>query len=585
MAAALAMEWLRFVREKVWRDAGFGSLRKIRHLIEDFEPWFEPTVIPLSPGWQEQEEEEGPTSRKELPLPDPPAHKYPSARYYSVDDYHRLYLSGQLTPLDVAKALLPLIRRDTTPPGDHSIAWFDTKVSLVLQAAEESTLRYKEKRPLGPLDGIPTGVKDEYDIEGYTTNLGSVNDYTGSITDSGTTTSWCVRQLQSAGAIILGKLSMHEFGLDTTGNNPNYGTPPNPYNKTYYPGGSSSGTGYAVSAGLIPVGLGSDGGGSIRIPSGMCSVFGLKPTAGRVSFRPGQNHSVTCAVLGPIACDIRSLATVFQTISTPHPSSPFPPFRPTYSSSPFSSPSDRPKLLGVPQDWIERSSPAIQSLFSTFLSRLVTEKGYTLLPITLPFLQPGQTAHALTVLTDAATLLPPQTTSSLTAANRILLAIGSVTPSTDYLLAQKLRRLLACHLAHLWQQHPGMVIATPTFSLPGWPVVGGKAELQWGVSDGDRTLQSMEYVWLANFCGLPSISVPMGFVSPGGEAVEVEKGERLEGMVPVGLMGTGEWCDEEGLLMFGVDAEDVGADRRVRPPVWTDVVERAREVGKQREEE
>lgn len=127
--------------------------------------------------------------------------------------YRALYLSGELTPLDVAQSILPFIRRDTSPPGEHSTAWFDVKVDLVIKAAEASTLRYREKRSLGPLDGVPTAVKDEYDMEGYTTSLGSVNDYTGKPLDGDKIDAWCVRKLQEAGAIILGKLSMHEFGM------------------------------------------------------------------------------------------------------------------------------------------------------------------------------------------------------------------------------------------------------------------------------------------------------------------------------------------------------------------------------------
>jgi len=562
------MEWFRFLREKVWRNAGFGSLRRIAPLIEDYEPWFEPTIIPL-PSLHAADSSEA-TS---LPAADRSA-KYPSAGYYSVEDYHKLYTSGELTPIDVARTLLPLIRRDTSPPGAHSVAWFDTKVDLVLKAAEASTMRYKQKCPLGLLDGVPTAVKDEYDVEGYVTCLGSRNDYTGSLVEEDTITTWCVRKLEAAGAVNLGKLSMHEFGLDIPGNNPVYGTPPNPHNPAYYTGGSSSGTGYAVSAGLIPIGLGSDGGGSIRIPASMCGVFGLKPTNGRISFRPGQNHCVTCAVLGPMAADIRSLAILFETIAEPHPTSPFPALPPLRLNN-LAASSGRAKLLGIPEAWFARSTPAIQNLCRSLISRLVREHGYRTVSINIPFLPEGQTAHAMTVLTDAATLLPD--TRGLTAANRVMLAIGRVTPATDYLLAQKLRRALMQHLAHLWRQHGGdMLIVTPTTGCAGWPIRSA-GELRHGVSDGDRTMQGMEYAWLANHCGLPSLSVPAGFVVPEGVPGEGgEAGPDVPGRVPIGLMATGEWCAEERLLEFGLDAEKAGADRMARPPIWVDVVERTK---------
>ncbi|KAK3384006.1 amidase signature domain-containing protein [Lasiosphaeria ovina] len=563
VAAAFLMEWLSFLREAVWRNAGFGSLRKIIEHLEDYEPWFEPQVVrlPEATGDEDKEADESSQPHPVEELMPSPHGIYPQAKYYSVAEYHKLYLSGALTPLEVVEALLPLIRRDLPQPNEHSKAWFETNIGKVLRAASESTQRYKENRSLGPLDGVPTGVKDEYDMEGYRTCLGSKNTYTSP--DEGAGTAWCVRKLEAAGAIILGKLSMHEFGLDTTGNNPLYGTPLNPYNPNYYTGGSSSGTGYAVSAGLIPVGLGSDGGGSIRIPSSLCGVFGLKPTHGRLSFKPGQNHCLTCACLGPIAADVASLAALFQVVAEPHPTSPFPNLGRMRLTAPSAG---EPKILGIPTDWISQATPAIQTLCYGMVRQLVQDHGYTTVKIDIPLLPEGQTAHALTVLTDAATLLPD--TRGLTAANRILLALGRVTPATDYMLAQKLRRVLMQHLAWLWAQHPGMLIVTPTTACEGWPIRGGSAELKHGVNDGHRTMQSMEYVWLANFCGLPSISLPAGFVPA----------ELGSAPIPIGLMATGEWCAEEQLLRFGLLAEQLGAEHRRRPPNWVDVVQLAKET-------
>jgi Asp-tRNA(Asn)/Glu-tRNA(Gln) amidotransferase A subunit family amidase len=366
------------------------------------------------------------------------------------------------------------------------------------------------------------------------------------------------------------------FCPDTTGNNPIYGTPKNPYNKDYYTGGSSSGCGYVVAAGLVPVALGSDGGGSIRIPASFCGVFGLKPSHGRVSFRPGPNHSVTCAVNGPMAADVRSLAKYFEVVSAPDPTSSFPVLPPLTLAVPKVG--RRGKVLGVPEAWFEQAEPAVKELCRAMISRLVAEQGYETVSVEIPFLVEGQTAHALTILTDASTLLPD--TRGLTAANKILLAIGRTTPATDYLLAQKLRACLMRHLAFLWRTHPDMLIVTPTTACGGWPIES-EGELRHGLSDGDRTIRSMEYVWMANFCGVPALTVPAGYVSAADKRSGKAKGSSsssrvagpdVAGKVPVGLMAMGEWTDEEGLLRFGLDAEAVGAEGRVRPPSWVDVV-------------
>lgn len=184
-------------------------MRKIRRHLEDYEPRYDPTVISIADSTASVNagEVQHPSSGTSI------LENLSKKKYYSVADYHALYLSGELTPTAVAKAILPLIRRDISPSGEHSISWWDSRVDLILAAAEASTLRYKNERAIGILDGVPTGIKDEYDVDGYRTCLGSKNDYTPEAARGQSITNWCVEQLQAAGAINLGKLSMNEFGL------------------------------------------------------------------------------------------------------------------------------------------------------------------------------------------------------------------------------------------------------------------------------------------------------------------------------------------------------------------------------------
>lgn len=233
------------------------------------------------------------------------------------------------------------------------------------------------------------------------------------------------------------------------------------------------------------------------------------------------------------------------------------------------------KLLGIYEEWFSRAEPGVQSVVRSLVDKLVSEHGYEVVPISIPFAAEGQMAHALTVLTDASTLLTD--TQGLTAANKILLSLGRTTPATDYLLAQKLRGMLMQHLAYLWQKHPGMLIITPTTACAGSPIRGGASELRYGLNDANYTLQSMEYVWLANFCGLPALSVPAGYVMPeGSEQAGAVADRDSDGRIPVGLMATGEWCGENSLLRFGFDAEAAGNDRWSKPPIWEDIIAQAR---------
>jgi hypothetical protein len=189
-----------FIQSHVWRNTGFGVIREIPHLGQ-YAGRYDPTVIPVDN-----------TSHAEA------AAKTASAvverrkgihGYYTSADYHALYLSGDLTPTAVIETLLPLVRRDAQPPGKHSTAFFESQSEAIRAAAEASTERYKKGQSLGPLDGVPVAVKDEVHVAGYKRTLGSKLDFK----HGSDGTSWCVKQWLDAGAIVIGKTSMHELGL------------------------------------------------------------------------------------------------------------------------------------------------------------------------------------------------------------------------------------------------------------------------------------------------------------------------------------------------------------------------------------
>ena len=544
---------MNFVQSFFWSNAGFDCLRKIK-VLDDYEPRYDPTVIPIEDHGSKSTTRSSPSGSSR-----PYEGKAPANRYYTVSDYHNLYISGKLTPTAVAEALLPLIRRDVAIKGEHSVAFLDSKVDIIRRQAEASTLRYKECKSLGLLDGVPVAVKDEVDVDGYRKTLGSSKDYTP--TEGGT--SWCVVQWQEAGAIMMGKLNMHELGLDTTNNNPTTGTPPNPFNAQYYTGGSSGGSAYVVSTGLMPITLGADGGGSIRIPSSYCGVYGLKPSHGRISDLPSIGIAGTTGVVGPIAGTMEDLEIAYRVMATPDPaslcSSLFP--IPRALSTPRTN-----KTLAIDGTWLARSSSSVRVLFDAALQYYVTQHSYRVVDITIPFLPEGQTAHAMTILSEIANAVHNDL-SSLQPANKILIGVGSKTPADDFLQAQKVRNLLMQHLAAIFRANPGIIIMTPTTPDPGW-AIAQPGDLRVGVSDGNTSIRSMEYVWLANFAGVPSLSVPMGYVAPA-----TGKGD---GMVPVGLMSMGEWGAEEDLIEWGREAEVFLNEHyeggRLRPGKWTDVI-------------
>ncbi|KAJ5435637.1 Amidase [Penicillium cf. griseofulvum] len=521
-----------FIQSHFWRNAGFGVIREIPHLGQ-YAGRYDPTVIPVDNTSQTESAAKAASGIVERRKGD--------YGYYTSADYHELYLSGELTPMAVIETLLPLVRRDTQPPGKHSTAFLESQAELIRAAAEESTERYKKGQSLGPLDGVPVAVKDEVHLTGYKRTLGSKLDFKHG-TDA---TSWCVKQWLDAGAIIIGKTSMHELGLDTNNNNPNYGTPRNPHNKEYYCGGSSGGSGYAVGAGLVPIALGADGGGSIRIPSSFCGIWGLKPSHGRISAAPSQSLAPSVGVIGPMAASIDDLALAYRIMATPAPASEDP------ISSQFPSPvtphpdAKRTKTIGIVRDWNDRAEGPVRAALDRALD-YYREQGYNIIDTTIPYLPEGQRAHALTILAEIASGVDASKIRQLTAPNKVLVSMGMYQiTAQDLLASQRLRNLLMTHLAHLFQTHPGLLIVSPTTPMSGWHIDGGEADLSRGLSDSKSSVRNMEYVWLANFTGCPAISCPIGYT------------RKADGGVPIGLMAMGEWGTEEELIAFARDGEPI----------------------------
>lgn len=324
---------------------------------------------------------------------------------------------------------------------------------------------------------------------------------------------------------------------DTTNNNPTWGTPLNPYNNSYYTGGSSGGVASAVGYGIVPFGIGSDGGGSVRIPANYTGLYGLKTSQGRVSTAPMPGAVKSVVVRGPLASSMTDLELSYRVLAQPDPSS--------WPSSHFSPPKlhkgSRNKVIGIYNPWFDRADPPVQEACRSALQYLQRELGYQIIDISLPLLREGQLAHAMTILAEGVDLT--NSIYDLTPPNRILMSVAQRTPATDFLLAQRVRNALMEHLAYLFQKYPGLVIVTPTTPNAGWPIE--EEDLACGMSNANMTLKNMEYVWLANFTGIPCIQFPVGYVD----------GVKGNGKVPIGLSGQSEWGSEDTLIEFGYDGE------------------------------
>ncbi|MEU7632081.1 amidase [Nocardia sp. NPDC049220] len=185
------------------------------------------------------------------------------------------------------------------------------------EAKAEAIARDQERAagdPVGPLHGIPIAIKDEIDVAGAVTTFGTRANSTPAVADAEV-----VRRLRAAGAVIVGKTTMPEFGQWPYTESSTFGVTRNPWDTTRSTGGSSGGSAAAVAAGLVPAALGGDGGGSIRIPSACCGLFGLKPHRGRVSNAPNAHLWWALGVVGPLTRGVLDSAIVYDVIrgSTP----------------------------------------------------------------------------------------------------------------------------------------------------------------------------------------------------------------------------------------------------------------------------
>src|ERR1700734_3540742 len=211
----------------------------------------------------------------------------------------------RLTPVDVSQAVTERLVR--LNPALNAFVVMNPKA---LDAAGESAMRWRAGRPIGPLDGVPVTVKDLVDLAGFPTRRGSRTTSPEPVPDDAP----MVVGLKAAGTIILGKTTTTEFGWKSPGHCPLHGITGNPWNPAYTTGGSSSGAGAAGAAGFGPLHIGTDAGGSIRIPAAWCGLVGLKPTYGRIPQWPASAFA-SVAVAGPITRTVRDAALMFSSMA------------------------------------------------------------------------------------------------------------------------------------------------------------------------------------------------------------------------------------------------------------------------------
>ncbi|MFC1853736.1 amidase [candidate division CSSED10-310 bacterium] len=513
------------IMSKLLKDSGISSFRDL--LID--EP---PTLFPYSnPDQKTLPKKIQPVDLTSIPEKVPEGDE--SFRFATIDDFARAYREDGITPADVAQKVIQAIRQsnDRHPALRAIIAY---KADDIEAQAQASSARFKAGKPLGIFDGVPVAIKDEVDQAHYPTTVGTKFLGKSAAVQDATT----VARLRNAGALLIGKANMHEIGIGVTGFNPHHGTPRNPYNPGHYTGGSSSGPAAAVAAGLCPVALGADGGGSIRIPAAFCGLVGLKATFGRVSEHGAAPLCWSVAHIGPIAVSARDAALTYAVLAGPDPADRHTVAQPPVHLTKFEDQNLKGLKLGIYRPWFQHATSSVVQTCDTMVQHLA-ELGATIVDIEIPDLEASRVAHVITIVSEMAASMDRfhrKHLSDYGADVRINLALGRQLTNRDYIHAQRMRtRAMASCQAVLQKVD---VVMTPATGCPA-PAIPADA-----FPDGESNLavlsEIMRYATLANLVGYPAISFPAGYD---------------EHNLPIGIQALGRPWDEHLLLRLAGCAE------------------------------
>ncbi|KAL4302347.1 hypothetical protein GQ457_10G019950 [Hibiscus cannabinus] len=536
-------------------------------------PMFKPEFPPkdAEPSVVTADEEGKPEDRVEsalkcLPHYDPPScwsgDLLPSFRYWKIRDYAHAYRSKIVTPSMVAEKIISVIEECNyhKPPTPLLIS-FDAED--IRKQAAASTKRFEEGNPLSILDGVFMAIKDDIDCyphpsKGATTWMHEVRSVEKDAV--------CVSRVRSCGVILIGKANMHELGMGTTGNNPIYGTTRNPHALDRYTGGSSSGPAALVASGLCSAALGTDGGGSIRIPSSLCGVVGLKTTYGRTSVEGSLCDSGTVEIIGAIASTVEDVILVYAASLGSSPEDriclrPPPPCFPDLSSL------ENANTLGslrlgkytdvVPLWFNDVHSTDISDVCEDVLNLLSKNHGCEKIEIVIPELNEMRTAHLVSIGSETMCSLNPDCADGkgvkLTYDTRTSLALFRSFTASDYVAAQCLRRRVMHHHMEIFKKAD--VIVTPTTGMTA-PKIPPSA-LKDGETDMQVTGYLMRFVIAGNLLGLPAITIPVGYDKQG---------------LPIGLQLIGRPWGEATILRLASAIEELCAKSRKKPASFYEIL-------------
>lgn len=467
--------------------------------------------------------------------------------FASIEQIGKLFRKRELSPVELTK--LMLARIEELNPKLNAYLTVTAEAALAQAKKAEAELcaprGRKGYRDRGPLQGIPISLKDNIYTKDVRTTAGSkiLKDF---VPQHDATV---VAQLKEAGAVLLGKTNMHEFAYGVTNNNPHYGPARNPWDLSRIPGGSSGGSAAAVAAGLGYGSIGTDTGGSIRIPAALCGIVGLKPTFGRVSVVDVIPLSPRLDCVGPLARSAADAALLLDPI--------FVRGKKESTLRAVSKPTRKARRkfrLGIPYEFfLEVVDENVWLIFDEAL-RSLRKPGVHLIDVSIPLLKETEDAGNQIAWAEATHYHQQAGWFPAHAADygedvRTRLELGLKVPATAYLQALEQRESFigGFHAAMTDAKLDALVV--PTTPIPA-PPIGEETTSVCGSNHPTRALL-LRNNRPANLGGLPAISIPCG-VTPDG--------------LPVGLELIGCVTDEALLLRIAQAFERVRLPLS-RPPL------------------
>ena len=463
--------------------------------------------------------------------------------YLSAGELSRLIRDQDVSPVEIIDAHLARIgETDTTLNSFITLLPEQAKAAARRAESEIQAGNYR-----GPLHGIPVGLKDLFNTGGVRTTSGS-RIFDTFVPDHDCTVA---ARFQQAGAILLGKLNMHPFAYGPTGENADYGHMHNPWNPELITGGSSGGSGSATAAGQCTITMGSDTGGSVRIPAALCGIVGLKPTYGLVSRHGLTPLSWSLDHPGPIVRTVEDAALAMNAIAGHDPND--------VASSREAIPDYTTALtgdvrglkIGVPKEFFEASlDPEVAAAVQQAISQL-EDLGAIVTEVSFPLFQHAQAISGTILMAEASAYhrdLLAKEGDKLYPPVRIRLEAGLFITAIDYLKAQQARSVFNYETRQLLTDVD--LLLGPTEPVTAPPILAEK------VRAGEQTIGTTaaltQFTRPYNITGGPAISVPCGFSESG---------------MPIGLQLAGKPFDELTVLRAAHAYEQSTNWRTRRPPI------------------